>query len=92
MRAARTPPRWQRSPRSFARRQPSTRRVSDTANAATAYLDYTEVSGDIEGDALDRALVYNVAAIFAVYPDISAVRATLQEAYDSQWGCGHVPL
>lgn len=57
----------------------------DTANAATAYLDYTEVSGDIEGDALDRALVYNVAAIFAVYPDISAVRATLQEAYDSQW-------
>lgn len=57
----------------------------DTANAATVYLDYTEVSGDIEGDALDRALVYNVAAIFAVYPDISAVRATLQEAYDSQW-------
>ncbi len=57
----------------------------DTGSAATAYLDYTEVSGDIDGDGIDRALAYNVAAIFSVYPEISSVRVTLQEASDSQW-------
>lgn len=57
----------------------------DANNAATAYLDYTEVSGDIDGDGIDRALVYNVAAIFSVYPVVSSVRVTLQEAYDNQW-------
>lgn len=57
----------------------------DANNAATVYLDYTEVSGDIDGDGIDRALAYNVAAIFSVYPEISSVRVTLQEASDSQW-------
>ena len=57
----------------------------DANNAATAYFDYTEVSGDIDGDGIDRALVYNVAAIFSVYPVVSSVRVTLQEASDSQW-------
>lgn len=57
----------------------------DTGSAATVYLDYTEVSGDIDGEGIDRALVYNVAAMFSVYPEISSVRVTLQEAYDSQW-------
>lgn len=57
----------------------------DANNAATVYLDYTEVSGDIDGDGIDRALAYNVAAIFSVYPEVSSVRVTLQEASDSQW-------
>ena len=57
----------------------------DTGSAATVYLDYTEVSGDIDGEGIDRALVYNVAAMFSVYPEISSVRVTLQEAYDNQW-------
>lgn len=57
----------------------------DTGSAATVYLDYTEVSGDINGEGIDRALVYNVAAMFSVYPEISSVRVTLQEASDSQW-------
>ena len=57
----------------------------DANNTATAYLDYTEVSGDIDGDGIDRALVYNVAAIFSVYPEVSSVRVTLREASDSQW-------
>lgn len=57
----------------------------DANNAATAYLDYTEVSGDIDGDGIDRALAYNVAAIFSAYPVVSSVRVTLQEASDSQW-------
>ena len=30
-------------------------------------------------------MVYNVAAIFSVYPVVSSVRVTLQEASDSQW-------
>lgn len=58
--------------------------LDDTATGV-AYIDYTEVSEDIDGDAIDLALAYNATAIFSVYPDISMVRVTLQEANDSQW-------
>lgn len=58
--------------------------LDDTATGV-AYIDYTKVSEDIDGDAIDLALAYNATAIFSVYPDISMVRVTLQEANDSQW-------
>lgn len=58
--------------------------LDDTATGV-AYIDYTEVSEDIDGDAIDLALAYNATAIFSVYPDISMVCVTLQEANDSQW-------
>lgn len=58
--------------------------LDDTATGVS-YIDYTEVSEDIDGDAIDLALAYNATAIFSVYPDISMVRVTLQEANDSQW-------
>lgn len=57
----------------------------DNTVAATAYIDYTNVSEDIDGDAIDRALTYNALAVFSVYPDISTLRVTLQEVNDSQW-------
>ena len=48
---------------------------------------YAGVLDDIDGDAIDRALVYNAVAAFSVYPELQTVTFTVQEsdetAYDA---------
>lgn len=51
-------------------------------NANTFSVYYTNVSNDIDGDAIDRAIVYNAAAAFSAYPNLQRLNVTVHEAYD----------
>ena len=51
-------------------------------NANTFSVYYTNVSDDIDGDAIDRAIVYNAAAAFSAYPNLQRLNVTVHEAYD----------
>lgn len=57
----------------------------DTAAAQTAYITYTEVSDDIDGDVLESALLYNAVSIFSVYPDYATVRVSVRETGERDW-------
>ena len=49
-------------------------------DAFTVY--YSNVNDDIDGDAIDRALVYNAVAAFSTYPDLQYLNVTVREAHD----------
>lgn len=51
-------------------------------NANTFSVYYTNVSDDIDGDAIDRAIVYNAAAAFSTYPNLQHLNVVVHEAYD----------
>lgn len=51
-------------------------------NANTFEVYYTNVSEDIDGDAIDRAIVYNAAAAFSTYPNLQYLNVVVHEAYD----------
>lgn len=51
-------------------------------NANTFEVYYTNVSEDIDGDAIDRAIVYNAAAAFSAYPNLQYLNVVVHEAYD----------
>lgn len=51
-------------------------------NANTFEVYYTNVSEDIDGDAIDRAIVYNAAAAFSAYPNLQYLNVVVREAYD----------
>lgn len=51
-------------------------------NANTFEVYYTNVSEDIDGDAIDRAIVYNAAAAFSAYPNLQHLNVVVHEAYD----------
>ena len=54
-------------------------------NANSFEVYYADVSDDIDGDALDRALVYNAVAAFSTYPNLQTLNITLREAYDDPY-------
>ena len=51
-------------------------------NADTFEVYYANVSEDIDGDAIDRAIVYNAAAAFSAYPNLQRLNVVVHEAYD----------
>ena len=51
-------------------------------NAGTFEVYYVNVSEDIDGDAIDRAIVYNAAAAFSAYPNLQYLNVVVHEAYD----------
>lgn len=51
-------------------------------NAGTFEVYYVNVSEDIDGDAIDRAIVYNAAAAFSAYPNLQRLNVVVHEAYD----------
>lgn len=51
-------------------------------NAGTFEVYYVNVSEDIDGDAIDRAIVYNAAAAFSSYPNLQRLNVVVHEAYD----------
>lgn len=61
--------------------------ADDTAsiNATSFTVYYANVPEDIDGDAIDRALVYNAAAAFSVYPNLETLNITVQEQYDAPY-------
>lgn len=50
-------------------------------NAGTFEVYYVNVSEDIDGDAIDRAIVYNAAAAFSAYPNLQRLNVVVHEAY-----------
>lgn len=46
---------------------------------------YDGVSEDIDGDAVDRALVFNAAVAFCVYPELQTLNLTVREEFESDW-------
>lgn len=61
--------------------------ADDTAsvNATSFTVFYANVPEDIDGDAIDRALVYNAVAAFSVYPNLETLNITVQEQYDAPY-------
>lgn len=59
--------------------------ADDTASIdATSFtVYYANVPEDIDGDAIDRALVYNAVAAFSVYPNLETLNITVQEQHDA---------
>ena len=51
-------------------------------NAGTFEVYDVNVSEDIDGDAIDRAIVYNAAAAFSAYPNLQYLNVVVHEAYD----------
>ena len=51
-------------------------------NAGAFEVYYVNVSEDIDGDAIDRAIVYNAAAAFSAYPNLQYLNVVVHEAYD----------
>lgn len=49
----------------------------------TVSIEYASINHDVEGDAIDLALAYNVVAIMAAYPDtVGAIEVTVHESDD----------
>ena len=46
---------------------------------------YGNVNEDIDGDAIDRAIVYDAVAALCVYSDLNTVNVTVHEQYDSEY-------
>lgn len=58
---------------------------SEQGSSASYNVYYAGVSDDIDGDGVDRALVYNAVAAFSVYPELQTVNFTVQEADDTAY-------
>lgn len=58
---------------------------SEQGSSASCSVQYAGVSDDIDGDAIDRALVYNAVAAFSVYPELQTVNFTVQDADDTAY-------
>lgn len=58
---------------------------AEQGSNARCSVQYAGVSDDIDGDAIDRALVYNAVAAFSVYPELQTVNFTVQEADDTAY-------
>lgn len=56
---------------------------SEQGSSASYNVYYAGVSDDIDGDGVDRALVYNAVAAFSVYPELQTVNFTVQDADDT---------
>lgn len=56
---------------------------SEQGSSASYNVYYTGVSDDIDGDGVDRALVYNAVAAFSVYPELQTINFTVQDADDT---------
>lgn len=58
---------------------------AEQGSNASCSVQYAGVSDDIDGDAIDRALVYNAVAAFSVYPELQTVNFTVQDADDTAY-------
>lgn len=58
---------------------------AEQGSNASCSVQYAGVSDDIDGDAIDRALVYNAVAAFSVYPELQTVNFTVQEEDDTAY-------
>ncbi|WP_417046653.1 permease prefix domain 1-containing protein [Enorma massiliensis] len=58
---------------------------AEQGSNASCSVQYAGVSDDIDGDAIDRALVYNAVAAFSVYPELQTVNFTVQKADDTAY-------
>lgn len=56
---------------------------AEQGSNASCSVQYAGVSDDIDGDAIDRALVYNAVAAFSVYPELQTINFTVQDADDT---------
>ena len=56
---------------------------SEQGSGASYNVYYAGVSDDIDGDGVDRALVYNAVAAFSVYPELQTITFTVQDADDT---------
>lgn len=56
---------------------------SEQGGSASYNVYYAGVSDDIDGDGVDRALVYNAVAAFSVYPELQTINFTVQDADDT---------
>lgn len=56
---------------------------SEQGSNASYNVYYAGVSDDIDGDGVDRALVYNAVAAFSVYPELQTITFTVQDADDT---------
>ncbi len=56
--------------------------VSADTNSSNLTVAYTNVDGNIDGDAIDYALVYDAVATLSACPGLSSVTYTVQELYD----------
>lgn len=56
---------------------------SEQGSSAGYNVYYAGVSDDIDGDGVDRALVYNAVAAFSVYPELQTITFTVQDADDT---------
>lgn len=56
---------------------------SEQGSSASYNVYYAGVSDDIDGDGVDRALVYNTVAAFSVYPELQTINFTVQDADDT---------
>lgn len=56
---------------------------SEQGGSASYNVYYAGVSDDIDGDGVDRALVYNAVAAFSVYPELQTITFTVQDADDT---------
>lgn len=56
---------------------------SEQGSSASYNVYYAGVSDDIDGDGVDRALVYNAVAAFSVYPELQTINFTVQDADDT---------
>lgn len=58
---------------------------SEQGSSASYNVYYAGVSDDIDGDGVDRALVYNAVAAFSVYPELQTINFTVQDADDTAY-------
>lgn len=56
---------------------------SEQGSSASYNVYYAGVSDDIDGDGVDRAMVYNAVAAFSVYPELQTINFTVQDADDT---------
>ena len=58
---------------------------SVSSAAGSVDVRYSNVNEDIDGDAIDRAIVYDAVAALCVYSDLNTVNVTVHEQYDSEY-------
>ncbi len=58
---------------------------SEQGSSASYNVYYAGVSDDIDGDGVDRALVYNAVAAFSVYPELQTINFTVQDEDDTAY-------
>ena len=58
---------------------------SVSSAAGSVDVRYSNVNEGIDGDAIDRAIVYDAVAALCVYSDLNTVNVTVHEQYDSEY-------